>query len=190
MNKENMLKVAEYIENAPKDQFHMGAWFGRYVEDYYDEEDPDFSNTIVWEDAAQCEMIDVEEFVSDAIGKELNCGTTACIAGWAATAFYYEDREAFNDYLNGDDGYYSYKGVENFAKEYLDLNDAEANALFFCTDKSIWSQVKNQYGFQFHTGINESWDIDNKHVADVLRRVANNELSLTKYNWVNLNSEI
>jgi len=191
MNVENMLKVADYIENAPKEQFHMGAWFGNYFEDTVQECDTDTNEIIeydsrdYWEDSPCNEMFDIQNFTRDAFPKQLNCGTTACIAGWAATTFYYEDRKKYDEFLEMCDTDYNSHSVGNFATEYLGLNDQEATNLFFCGVESIWTQVKEEYKFEFLPMINESWNIDNKHAADVLRRIANGELKLNGYNNIN-----
>lgn len=175
MNKENLLKVAEYIENAPKDQFHMGAWFGQYEREINSD---GYDDDIFWSDASDFYLNSVEDYTDKAIDKQLNCGTTACIAGWAATAFYYEDKEEYYDFCSQYDHDMGYSYVETFAKRYLELTEQEAQCLFFCNAGSIWYSVKDEYGFDFHPSVNESWDIDNKLAADVLKRVANGELKL------------
>jgi len=92
MNKENVLKVADAIENhsIPKLGFNMGLFYAK------------------------------REGETDHTGH--NCGTVACIAGWAYTV----ERGKMNRNLVAAEN-----AAYNAAKKWLDLSASEASALFY-----------------------------------------------------------
>lgn len=181
MNKERMLQVADLIENAPKEQFHMGSWFGNYNFKYaterselnelweplpvkWDNLNPNYSNLI--------DTLD-RTIVDDSIPTMLKCNTTACIAGWALVSAYNSGCRYSVD---------AALPVSYNAQVYLDLTDVETQQLFYCEDNSIWAKVADQYGLDFNCSEVDYWNIDQKTAADVLRRIAKGELSLDP-NW-------
>lgn len=198
MNKERMLQLANRIENASPENFHMGAWFGRVLEEEetYDlqEEFPINADQIY----AEASLADTLDEICDANLEKLNCGTTACLAGWAVLDAYFsqstdkivEPRTKWNGYYYAEAPLADDLGelnsiinsgwMRNWAKDYLGLAEAEAQDLFYCTDRSVWDRVKLEYGLNFNSTLNATWSIHPKVVADVLRRIVNGEIVLNR----------
>lgn len=168
MNKETMLEIAELIENAPKEQFHMGSWFGEYPIDYLESEGIDDWNKH-W-DSLPFSPSALKLVFNNNLPNQLSCGTTACIAGWA-----YADMKRKNLPIN------DYDSIEDLAREHLGLSRNEAKALFYCNTDSVWYDVARQYDFDFDPDFCESWNLESKKVADVLRRIANGDIDLSMY---------
>jgi len=189
MNKEKMLEVANLIEKAEPEKFHMSAWFAKLIPasehgdyDYFDgwfEADdlvPQYvDNTVKAEDLLSAETLN------------LTCDTTACIAGWVIA----------NEYFNGNTSAYDECTKNNLAFAYIDkvasailgINTLQAKRLFYCDSDSIWVEVADDYDLSFDTEIPETWNIHPKHAADVLRRIANGELALKECNCSGCQSE-
>lgn len=168
MNKERMLRVADLIENAPKEQFHMGSWFGAYnLNKITADEADDWSS--YWDSVGYGEDT-LKEVLSSCLPNELSCGTTACIAGWALV-----------DMKNNNIDFSYSRYAEVLGAEYLGLSRQEAKALFYCNKDSVWYDVATQYGFEFDPDFPETWNINPKHAVDVLRRIANGDIDLSKF---------
>lgn len=109
MNKTRMLELADAIEAAPKHQFNMRAFVDKYVIDRSGRRRRAASSHIP------------DEQILPTL-KEMSCGTSACIAGWAIhlhpRAGLARAREC---------GYYD---VVEHARAILDLTDDEAWTLF------------------------------------------------------------
>lgn len=162
-----MLKLADLIENADKDQFHLGCWFGQID-----------AETGEWDTGGKSSG-EIGEYFSQE-PNQLTCGTTACIAGWAVAMKYEFDEDLYiEDY------------VENEAKRYLDLTERQADRLFFAGYKSVWAQYQHEYNFNVVADIVEEdgfisklqldpseWNVTNKDAAHMLRRIANGEIKL------------
>ena len=167
MNKERFLELADIIENAPKDQFHLGAWFGERNFKYD-----------TWMGTNQyCGPLG--RFFSQS-PNEMKCGTTACIAGWALAMKYNFDPKLD---LNG--------AIEDVAAEYLGLTQHEAYRLFFANQDSVWARHQEEYGYkvvEYSDDYEDSeyvmeidpdqWDVTNKDAAHMLRRIANGQVEL------------
>lgn len=178
MNKEKMLQIANLLEKAEPEQFHMGAWFGELMPacevSYYDiisdligEEDL-IPNGIDFSD-----LPDVNVFDKTGDVLSLSCNTTACIAGWAiANEFFNGNTQPF-DLLSTNNAF-----ADTLGAEILGLNSDQASRLFFCNLSSVWYEHYEEYGFDFDPAMTETWKIHPKHAADVLRRIANDEISL------------
>lgn len=110
MNVDNMLKLADFLEQLLEKKFDMRQWFAERVEN------KGFGNLRKRTDQFNVGTV---------------CGTTACIAGWAATLAVpdVEDRQAdFN--------------IEPEARRWLGLTFEESNWLFF----GYWSKSKSEPG--------------------------------------------
>lgn len=185
MNKDRLLEVANLIEKAPPDQFHMGSWFGTINDNDWR------SSGFVSEEGniVFSEIFDIEN-------KQLICNTTACIAGWAVALKYDFKPIKLEPSV-----------IYEEAKEYLDLNSREAQALFHCTNDSIWAKLQDEYGYQVVETVSaddpnfdfdyesgylyyselkdiyyaeipaEEWIISNIEAAHVLKRIAKGEVT-------------
>lgn len=167
MNKERMLKLADAIENADKSQFHLGSWFGqRSIEN--DE----------WSDMVSYRG-EVGQYFSQ-FPNEMQCGTTACIAGWAVAMKFNFDPKAYVETT-----------VEDVAAEYLEINKGQAFRLFFANQNSVWADHQDEYGYRVvEKDIEDDdciveydiepreWDVTNKDAAHLLRRIAKGEVLL------------
>ena len=167
MNVENMLKLADAIENADKSQFHLGSWFGEIV-----------GEDQVWESTS---------FYRGRIGdlfsqfpNEMKCGTTACIAGWAAALKYNFDQKAYTE-----------DSVEDIAIDYLEITQWQARKLFFGNSDSVWAEHQEEYGYRvvgkeiedddtpyWYDLDPDEWNVTNKDAAHMLRRIAKGEVKL------------
>lgn len=198
MNKEAMLEIADVIEKAKPENFSMGSFFGERVtlsELYqYDSDgtyddllergylEDDFLNT----SKRDFSLEDLKEIIETDDTIKINCNSTACIAGWVVV----------NEWLKNGNSFYDREYIEsrtmgeviNIACQILDIDYNEAAKLFYCEQNSVWEVLKNKYDFNFDTDIPETWNLDNKKVADVLRRIANGEIELTD-EWIENNDE-
>lgn len=146
MNPTRLREIADLIEDAPQ-RFSMADFFGQYVDDSGNPtDDPDGADN--WLPVGQDESV-VERFV---VGE--SCGTTACVAGWAA-AFYEPQR-----LLEGE-------GVVDLGAEVLELTWKTCRSLFYSS--AFWRDVYPQTKFSALTA---------GQVADVLRCLADGTLQL------------
>lgn len=180
MNKEAMLEIADLIEKSDPKNFHMGSWFGRtvkfdelknYDESLYEELEDHFTDDDLVSIATSYKSIN--HLIDPVFENTLSCNTTACIAGWTV----------FNDYIKtGDKNYFNTNlSVESKAREILGLSTLEAYSLFFCEDGSIWDRVAPLYEFDYDRETPETWKIPNIMAADVLRKIANGQFSLSEF---------
>lgn len=177
MNTDRILQVADLIENAPREQFHMGSWFGVYHMKYATENS---ELKDLWEPDNEAWNLMKDQNVFDVVGSNiidstvetmLKCNTTACIAGWALVGAYNSGFKYSVD---------AAIPVAYNAQVYLGLTDEEAQQLFYCEDNSVWAKVADEYGFEFDCHEVNEWNINPKHVADVLRRIAYGQISLSR----------
>ncbi|MEY3376414.1 MAG: hypothetical protein RL463_724 [Bacteroidota bacterium] len=186
MNREKLLEVANAIENAPPEQFHLGSWFGQLVEaqDSDNWEDLDSmgycADDIVGMGIANPQVANLVELDNSLNRVNLTCNTTACIAGWTVANQYFMNSTTLSkEEIEG----MSTSNIESLARLILDLNGREAYRLFFYNDDSIWREVESDYGYgHFDDSYPETWNIHAKHAADVLRRIANGDLKLDDSN--------
>lgn len=187
MDKIAMLEVADMIEKARPESFSMGSFFGNRVT--VEELDSEYEEDI---DSLQENGYELTDFVNrtdqgfqlEDLNKiiedntiKISCNSTACIAGWVV----------INQWLKSDNSmidkeYIESQGVTSvitMACNILDISYSEAAKLFYCDTNSVWQVLANEYGFYFNTEIPETWNLDNKKVADVLRRIVNGEIELT-----------
>lgn len=186
MNVTKMLEVANIIENASPDKFHMGAWFGQLVPfettdayaslDYYEMEEleevgiPEMSI----ENISTYEMLDIV----DSELKTLTCNTTACIAGWTIANEFMNCENYKSEWLSNP---HSYASIEESAMNLLGITYQEAHRLFYINESSIWVDVAEDYNLpitDLYINNTELWNIHPKVAADVLRRIALGELEL------------
>lgn len=170
MNKERLFELAEVIENAPPDQFHMGSWFGHLSID----EDTAES---YWNSSCKVRGNLGGSFLNGPYLKELTCGTTACIAGWAYALKH-----------NFDPSTYTEDAVEEIARDYLDLTREQVNALFYANIGSVWHRYQDEYTYEVVTYDEEYdyeaetdpdyWNVTNKDAADILKRIARGEIHI------------
>ena len=185
MNKERMLAIADYIENADSEQFNMSAWFGKALPKYQ-YKDLELEDWDVDEDLQLIDGYDlwdydhIHHFVDGYSLNKLECGTTACIAGWT-NVYMFKKEQDYNDILEEHKVtpyVIGHSAVAEIAAEYLGLTPAEADWIFFTNQFSVWMQYKEEYGFKDTVLVNSSTgiNISNKQAADVLRRIANGEI--------------
>lgn len=182
MNKEKILRLADRIENSSPEQFHMGSWFGRILDEdersNLEEEFPINAD----QNYAEASWSDSLEVLCDLNLEKLSCGTTACIAGWALLDVYFSQPSYKYTLSNGDQLDLSSIADSGFmlswAKDYLGLTDEQAHSLFYCFSDSVWNDIKDEYDLNFNSEINATWSIHPKVVADVLRRIVDGSISL------------
>lgn len=175
MNKENLLKVADAIEKSNDDKFYMGSWFGKLMD--YNKQTKEFAYWSGYKAGELSEIVNNESLFSET--KEMQCGTTACIAGWA---FY---TAMINNELSRN---ISANSVKHFAMDYLDLGIDESSNLFFCERSSVWTAVMNDYDWTEFSEDPEEWVFPKADVVDLLRRIANEEVLLSN-EWVDARIE-
>lgn len=185
MNKEKMLELADLLEKIEPESFHMSTWFGEITtfEAYENSQwiDEDIVETYNLQDKNLINSISsyyrVLDDTNDPEDKRIKiaCGTTACIAGWTIVNEYYTNSA---NRIEPEYGAYETK-----AMEILGLSAFEAAQLFYCDWGSLWYRYADEYGLSFDTEQPETWgDVHPKHAADILRRLANEEIKFrTKY---------
>lgn len=187
MNKIAMLEVADTIEKARPESFSMGSFFGNrvtveeldseYEEDIYSLQENGYELTDFVNKTDQFfNLKKLNEIIEDNTIK-ISCNSTACIAGWVVINQWLK-----NDNSMIDKEYIESQGVASvisMACNILEIDSDEAAKLFYCEQNSVWQVLADEYGFYFNTDIPETWNLDNKKVANVLRRIANGEIKLT-----------
>lgn len=114
MNKTRMLELADAIEAAPRHQFDMGSFVGKYTVDSRGRR------------RRRNESVPYGDTLSEL--KKLSCGTSACIAGWAVHLHPRAGLSAaYRQSLLGGRFY----DVEAHARTILGLTEEEADVLFF-----------------------------------------------------------
>ena len=122
----------------------------------------------------------IHPFVDGYSLNKLECGTTACIAGWT-NIYMFKNEQDYNDILEEHKvmpNVIGHSAIEEIATEYLGLTEAEASWIFYTNENSVWMQHKEEYGFRNMpvTWISSGINVNNKQAADVLRRIANGEI--------------
>lgn len=99
-----------------------------------------------------------------------DCGTTACVAGWTLAWADATDVSTADDWNRG-------RGIATRARQELRLTTDQAERLFFSAmgRDTIWSEVDHEYDFDRGPW---SYHPTAAQAADVLRRIANEELTL------------
>lgn len=176
MNKQRVMAIADYIESVDSKQFNMAAWFGSVVpKDLYEDlnVDPEIELT---EGYDLFDYDHIHYFVDGFSKNQLECGTTACIAGWT-NVYMFKNVLNYNDlleYYRADPQYLGDIAIEQIAADYLELTPEETEWIFYTKPGSVWDEYKHEYDFKDDITRNygESKGITNKHAADVLRRIA------------------
>lgn len=182
-----MLEVAEIIENAKPESFHMGAWFGEHIEAQDSERWDEIEEIFEHDDlvVAPVNNFYLNQIIPLEANKlKISCGTTACVAGWAVANEYFKNSNkdtSTEDYAMR----MYYEGLElhqinDCAIRILDLTPEEASRLFFVSEESIWADVAENYSYgkNIDYDFQEAWNISNKEAADILRKIANGEYKL------------
>lgn len=111
MNRENMQRLIDLLNELPDERFTMLQFGGRDIN-------------------KMDTLADCEDTIVDY--SPHTCGTAACIGGWAALMFA-KDNKMTPEQLNlcaGSDCV----GRERAGQMFLALNDTERSSLFYCTD--------------------------------------------------------
>lgn len=176
MNKENMLKVANVLENIKPENFHMSGWYSELIEpDMYDlfDIDPEIVDKYYHGRMMQSlsDYHPIEENL-DLETMKLSCGTAACIAGWALLVEKSENPNVFDNE--------NFISVSTSAKNYLGLDYDQSHQLFYCEYGSIWDKVADEYDISFDPDDSNTWYFHPKIAADVLRRLAEGNLDFNQ----------
>lgn len=156
MNKENMLKLADFLEKEIDNyKFNMDSWLKIYVGDsYYPMEFPN--------------LVEFEETLMEEKDAMFDCQTTACIAGWATLML------KQNDLLDEYDE--KTMQVEYIAQSYLGLSTYEKDQLFFVGRNTVWHQYAEYFDFYYcngttHVPVAELVEVE--HAVVMLKNLAN-----------------
>lgn len=179
MNKERMLELADFLSNLDQSRFDLRAFF---AERFYDSNDFIIRHEQDEKDEPMQCAINAYTFFK--YEEENSCKTTACIAGWAIAKF--------KNLVPNYSGFCNAKEIVgsselDIASGILGLEKHEAWQLFYADSRSLWSR----YSKYFHLEVCECEDevfgveywseIHPKHAAEMLRMLANEEISfLTK----------
>jgi len=144
MNPERMRAVADAIEESGR--FDYSAWAARLDID----------------DGRAIGCVSTSKELRYDIGTLRKCGTTGCIAGWAATLAFEDDKHALGKRSN--------VMISDMAQRYLGLNDREAFHLFH-------GEAMVKAGF-YETGGDAMGQATAVEAAKVLRMVADGEVKL------------
>lgn len=108
MNAENILKVADAIEAAITTKTGLNGVLGFNMASFVNTEPTGYKDHVD------------------------NCGTTACIAGWAYAIKTQATPEAMKDIISAEGrvGSGSYNKIPNTARDFLDLDQDQADDLF------------------------------------------------------------
>ena len=184
MNKQLLLEIADRIENAPPEQFHMGAWFGELIPAEEHISYPEFEGEIEPDDFIpdQIQFVYAVNGVDDnknCSELKLACNTSACIAGWTiANDWFKTENEEYKKEIEKMET----SKMPSLARDLLELTNDEASQLFYCESGSIWARYANEYGFSFNPEYSVTWNIHPKHAVDVLRRLANGDIKFREPN--------
>jgi hypothetical protein len=106
--KRRLLKLAEVLESVPQKHFDMNAYF-----------------RVTYDDGSiEANTGGHDQLVLDSADEVLECGTAACVAGWARVVF----RRVWPDYPIAYGGFI--EPIADGAAHVLGLNILEAHALF------------------------------------------------------------
>jgi len=157
MNVDNMMKLADFLDNIDSDRFNIADWVSE-IEAYDD---------------------GVEYRFGDILDQNI-CQTAGCIAGWALALrnggqLVVVDEDSYDFYNNPNAMLLA--DVKTDAGEWLGLNFEEADQLFIPNAYSIWHEYASDYGLERDSGMNFYSNIHPKYAADMLRRIATGEVS-------------
>lgn len=179
MNKDNMLKLASFLENVEPDRFRLEAWIG----------------TIIWYEDGIGEVnpsVDLKKFTDN----PYECGTTACIAGWATHLIYneftkevpeeiQEIRGMFHHFLSKKYDISEYRTfnenelIPSAASRWLGISMDQANQLFYAGNKTLWQKYGSEFGFD--SDLNEWNQISSKDAAEMIRGLVRGEFEFDNY---------
>ena len=154
MNKERILRLAEYIGKLPDHKFEMSHWLA--VKD---------QNNLGW-------FVDEvptpwsKEFTEY---NPLDCGTVCCIAGWATAME--NDFKPIAITMNG-------FSIKDRAQMWLDLTSLEAQNLFFFGVNTVWTKFYRQCSYDFDEYEDSFLEISNKDAEFVMKAIANGEINI------------
>lgn len=165
MNKERMIELAEFLESLDRDRFDLRSYFAERLHD----ED----GFAIINDQGEPEQFPISHktfFKNEDIH---SCNTTACIAGWAIAKFKHVLEKEVLDHF--------YSGCELYvASNILGLEDHEAAQIFYADSASLWFRFAKYFGLDIaedNTSISKWYDVHPKHAAEMLRMLANEEIS-------------
>lgn len=164
MNIENMTRLANFLENIESERFNIAEWVS-FIERY---------------DGGE-----IEYMSSDVISMNV-CDTAGCIAGWAVClmnggeVYILDDNYYESDYLSSMENKNAIRlaEVSRKAADWLGLTSWEAQRLFVPDGWSVWDKYASDYGLEKDNGMNFYSNIHPKYAADMLRRLANNEIKI------------
>jgi len=184
MNTAIINRLADLIESAPPERFNLTGWYSRVV---YDEKLDGGLDYIYY---AGYELIDMSD-----------CGTAACVAGWAVAMMHGSLTSNSNGKFYTLDSICHQRGnMPTLAADILGLSPYEADRLFYFGGDSIWHELakdSDEWGITFlgntsyehrfcdPDGCNccdersiDERSVSNKTAAEVLRRIAKGEIVL------------
>jgi len=163
MNKERMLKLADYIESLPEHKFEMKYWLSTKIEQGMWNGKPywsTYSHPIIHNSEQNTKTME-----------PLDCGTACCIAGWATAM-----KDNFKPIALIQDG----KSIEDRALEWLDLTGMEGRNLFLTSINTVWTDYFNKFSFELDEYEDSYKNITNIAAAYVIRDVANGVIDIDK----------
>lgn len=161
MNIENMTKLADFLENLSEERFNIAEWVSGYEYTYDDGLEYYYHN-----------ILDINV-----------CNTAGCIAGWAVCLM--NDgcvsitNDEYSDTLITRKNHLRISDVSIQAAEWLGLDWFEAQYLFVPGSRSVWHRYADDYNLEHGEELVFYSNIHPKHAADMLRRIANNEIELS-----------
>ena len=176
-----MIELAEFLESLDRDRFDLRAYFAERVSD--DEGFP------VLNEEGQPEQFAINPKVFFKNEDEHRCNTTACIAGWAIAKFKHVLQEEHMA------GVYDKKDVTfchpfspgyeiEVARYLLGLEKHEAFQVFYADAPSLWARFSNFFDLEIRDdecGVEYWSEIHPKHAAEMLKMLANEEISFLTY---------
>lgn len=171
MNVDNMLRLADELESLPDYRFNIRFWFSSADLKPLDD------GTI----SVQYSPIDHKEDGRIFI-KKSECGTAACVAGWAMVLA--GDGVAVSKNLVYSQ--YAASGAVTIAREFLGLTHYEADQLFYWDEFSIYNKYSEELGLK-----KDRWEeidpssITASDVAAALRLLVNGTFKFTEEDYSN-----
>ena len=164
MNRENMTKLALFLEDLPSERFNIEHWVSGVC--YYE-------NTVVYHSDDNHKLS-----IND-------CGTAGCVAGWALCLKNQGNVEIIDDdwYFENDEGPEDYQvnvvDIRYEAAKWLGIPVSECDRLFQPDRYSLWYQYKEDYGLE-SISENNIWisDIHPNDAADMLYRLLIGDVEL------------
>lgn len=171
MNVENMLALSYFLEGLDSDRFDLSDWA-----------------------SSGDKKLTIKEFVSSE-NRDISCGTSACIAGWAvyllslstrehlklpAIEVFHNSEHDYNEYRLDNEEYLKSFKYEAFAENWLGLTYKQSRTIFYGDEGSLWDIHSDDYDLNRLEDIDYPIDVKSihpKHAADLLRRLALGEIS-------------